>query len=133
MQRDSKVRRNQRMTPDVNSSPKISKGGKKRQTKMDPTVSQSNDEMISRMMSDNMPGPSDLDLNIDRELLESAGGLSVMSPSPAATGRNNKGNRTMQNSKMLESIQDPLSQYEVNLRQSLISKFNTFMPAHKKD
>ena len=121
------------MTPDVNSSPKISKGGKKRQTKMDPTVSQSNDEMISRMMSDNMPGPSDLDLNIDRELLESAGGLSVMSPSPAATGRNNKGNRTMQNSKMLESIQDPLAQYEVNLRQSLISKFNTFMPAHKKD
>ena len=131
MQRDSKVRRNQRMTPDVNSSPKISKVAKKRQTKMDPTVSQSNDEMISRMMSDNMPGPSDLDLNIDRELLESAGGLSVMSPSPAATGRNNKGNRTMQNSKMLESIQDPLSQYEVNLRQSLISKFNTFMPAHK--
>ena len=122
------------MTPDVNSSPKISKGGKKRQTKMDPTVSQSNDEMISRMMmSDNMPGPSDLDLNIDRELLESAGGLSVMSPSPAATGRNNKGNRTTQNSKMYESIQDPLSQYEVNLRQSLISKFNTFMPAHKKD
>ena len=131
MQRDSKARRNQRMTPDVNSSPKISKVAKKRQTKMDPTVSQSNDEMISRMMSDNMPGPSDLDLNIDRELLESAGGLSVMSPSPAATGRNNKGNRTMQNSKMLESIQDPLSQYEVNLRQSLISKFNTFMPAHK--
>ena len=97
MQRDAKARRYQRMTPDVNSSPKISKVAKKRQTKMDPTVSQSNDEMISRMMSDDMPGPSDLDLNINRELLESAGGLSVMSPSPATTGRNNKGNRTVEN------------------------------------
>ena len=94
------------MTPDVNSSPKVS--ARKRQTRIDPTVSQSNDEMISRMMSDDMPRPSDLDLNMNRELLESAGGLSVMSPSPANTGRNNKGNRTMQNSLLLESIKDPL-------------------------
>ena len=120
MQRDAKARRNQRMTPDVNSSPKISKVAKKRQTKMDPTVSQSNDEMISRMMSDDMPRPSDLDLNINRELLESAGGLSVMSPSPATTGRNNKGNRTMQNSLILETLRDTLPDYDVHLRQNLI-------------
>lgn len=89
--------------------------------------------MISRMMSDDMPRQSDLDLNTNRELLESAGGLSAMSPSPATTGRNYKGNRTMQNPLLLESIMDPLKQYEVNLRQSLISKFNTFLPAHKHD
>ena len=55
MQRDAKARRNQRLTPDVNSSPYISKAAKKRQTKMDITVSQSNDEKISLMMSDDMP------------------------------------------------------------------------------
>ena len=55
MQRDAKARRNQRLTPDLNSSPKIPKVAKRRQTKMDPTVSQSNDEKISLMMSDDMP------------------------------------------------------------------------------
>ena len=120
MQRDAKARRNQRMTPDLNSSPKISITAKKRQTKMEQTVSQSIDEKASHMMSDDMPRPSDLDLNMNRELLESAGGLSVMSPSAVTTGRNNKANRTMQNSSLIDSLREPLQQYEVNLRQSLI-------------
>ena len=56
-----------------------------------------------------------------------------MSPTCITTGRNAKGNRTMTNSLLLDSLKDPLQQYEINLRQSLISKFNTFMPAHKQD
>ena len=60
-------------------------------------------------------------------MLESAGGGSVTSPN--VTGRNTHMMRTIQNSP-IGTYKDTKKIGELNLRQTLISRINNFLPAH---